>query len=392
MKFIKRNKYLAYGSPKITKKEIKEVSEVLKSGWIGTGPKVQEFQVKFAKYKKVSLAQAVSSCTSAIHLSLLAAKIKKGDEVITSSMTFCATINAIIHAGGIPKLIDIDPDTGNIDYKLIEPNITKKTKFIIPVHYAGYPCEMEKITEIAKRNKLIVIEDCAHAIETKINNKAAGTFGEFGCFSFYVTKNLVTGEGGMVISNNKLGIENVKTLSLHGMTKDAWKRFTSNGYQHYSISDFGFKNNMTDIAASIGIIQLADLETNWKKRKLLWNQYYQALKKLPIGLLKKPSKNIKHAYHLFPIFVNKKTSGVSRDDLISELHLRNIGIGVHYKSIASYPIYKEKLKLNSRLFRNSIKFGNETLSLPISAKLTQKDINYVISAIKDILNKNKIRI
>ena len=203
MKFKKRKNYLAYGSPRITRREIKNVSSVLENGWIGTGPKVQEFQNKFSKYKNVKASQAVSSCTAAIHLSLLAANIKKGDEVITSSMTFCATINAIIHAGGIPKVIDIDPETGNMDYSLIKKNITKKTKFIIPVHYAGYPCEMNKLMKIAKENKLSVIEDCAHAIESKFNGKEVGTFGEFGCFSFYVTKNLVTGDGGMVISNNK---------------------------------------------------------------------------------------------------------------------------------------------------------------------------------------------
>ncbi len=389
MKFKKRKNYLAYGSPRITRREIKNVSSVLENGWIGTGPKVQEFQNKFSKYKNVKASQAVSSCTAAIHLSLLAANIKKGDEVITSSMTFCATINAIIHAGGIPKVIDIDPETGNMDYSLIKKNITKKTKFIIPVHYAGYPCEMNKLMKIAKENKLSVIEDCAHAIESKFNGKEVGTFGEFGCFSFYVTKNLVTGEGGMVISNNKRKINNIKILSLHGMTKDAWKRFSSNGYQHYSISDIGFKNNMTDIAASMGIVQLKDLGKNWTKRKALWNRYFLKLEKLPIKVLKKAPQNIKHAYHLFPIFVSKKRSGITRDELIKQLHKRNIGSGVHYKSIASYPFYVKKLKLKKNELKKSIEFGNETLSLPISAKLSFRDIDYVIDAIKDILEKNK---
>ena len=255
-----RKDFLIFGSPIIEEPEINEVMDSLKKGWLGTGPKVEQFENSFAAYKGVNHAVALNSCTAALHLSLLAANLKPGDEVITTPMTFCATINAIIHAGAIPVLADVNPLTMNIDPQQVEEKITKKTKVILPVHFAGRPCEMDAIMDIAKRHNLKVIEDCAHAIETEYKGKKTGTFGDFGCFSFYVTKNIVTGEGGMVISSRDEDSSRIKVLALHGMSKDAWKRFGDEGYKHYSVVECGFKYNMMDIQAAIGIHQLKRIE------------------------------------------------------------------------------------------------------------------------------------
>ncbi len=216
-------RFLVFGAPTIEEAEIDEVVASMRSGWLGTGPKVARFESDFAAYKGVSQAVALNSCTAALHLSLLAAGLKPGDEVITTPMTFCATVNAMIHAGATPVLADVDPVTLNIDPNEIERRITPKTRAILPVHFAGRPCEMDDIMSIAQDHNLKVIEDCAHAIETEYKGRKAGNFGDFGCFSFYVTKNIVTGEGGMVLARDAADAARVKVLGLHGMSKDAWK-------------------------------------------------------------------------------------------------------------------------------------------------------------------------
>ena len=272
---------LVFGQPNIGNKEISEVISTLKSGWLGTGPKVERFEKLICKYKKIKNTIAVNSCTAALHLSLLAIQLKKGEEVILPSMTFTATANAIIHAGGVPVFADCKIETMNIDINDIERKITKKTKAIILVHFAGRPCEMDKIMLIAKRYNLKVIEDCAHAIETKYNGKFAGTFGDIGCLSFYVTKNLATGEGGALITNNIKYADKIKVLALHGLSKNAWSRFGDKGYSHYKVISAGFKYNMMDIQASIGIHQLKKITNSWKKRKKIWEYYNKAFRKMP---------------------------------------------------------------------------------------------------------------
>src|SRR6266849_5475498 len=248
--------FIVFGAPKIEQDEIDEVVRCLESGWIGTGSRVARFEKEFAQYKSQPFAAAVSSCTAAMHLSVLAAGIGQGDEVITTPMTFCATVNAIVHAGATPVLADVDPLTMNIDPAEVEARITPKTKAILPVHFAGRSCDMEALTDIAERHRLKIIEDCAHAIETEYRGKKAGTFGDFGCFSFYVTKNVATGEGGMVVARRPEDASRIKVLALHGMSHDAWKRFGDEGFKHYQVVECGFKYNMMDIQAAIGLHQL----------------------------------------------------------------------------------------------------------------------------------------
>ena len=277
--------FIVFGAPDIRDDELAEVEDVLRSGWLGTGPRVAQFETDFARYKGVDPERvaAVNSCTAGLHVSMIAAGLGPGDEVLTTAMTFCATANAIIHAGATPVPVDIDPVTQNIDIGLIRDRITERTRAIVPVHFAGRPCDMTAIGAIASEHGLTVIEDCAHAIESQWKGQAAGTFGEFGCFSFYVTKNITTGEGGMVVAKSEADIERIKILALHGMTKDAWHRFGDEGYKHYQVVEAGFKYNMMDLQAALGIHQLRRIESSWRRREEIWNRYQQAFGHLPGG-------------------------------------------------------------------------------------------------------------
>ena len=382
---MKNLKYIKFSQPLIEQKEISEVIKTLKSGWLTTGNKTKIFEKNFLKYKNAKYAVALNSCTAAIHLSLMCLGLKPEDEVITSALTFCSTVNSIIHAGGRPILADVERDTQNIDPKDIEKKITKKTKAILVVHFGGRPCKMTEIMKIAKKNKLIVIEDCAHAIETKYKGKHVGNFGDFGCFSFYATKNLVTGEGGMLITKNKKYFNKIKILSLHGMDKAAWKRYGKLGYRHYDVSEIGFKYNMMDLQAAIGIHQLNRIERNHKKRKKIFNTYKKNLKSLNIILPNAIDKNIKHSYHLFTLLINKKINGINRDEFMLKMHKHQIGVGIHYRSIPEHSIYRKKFGWKLKNYPNSKKIGQETVSIPLSPALSKIEINKIIKSIKQII-------
>ena len=377
-----RNKPLIFGSPAIGNDEIEEVVSVLQSGWLGTGPKVAQFQNNFAAYKGIEHAVALNSCTAALHLSILAAGIGKSDEVITTPLTFCATINAIIHAGATPVLADIDPVTMNISASEVQNKITNKTKAIIPVHFAGRSCGMNTLCNIAENHNLKIIEDCAHAIETEFHGRKAGTFGDFGCFSFYVTKNVVTGEGGMVITKNEEDAARIKTLGLHGMSKDAWKRFGDEGYKHYQVVECGYKYNMMDLQAAIGIHQLQRADTNWIRRQEIWNRYNEALAYLPITLPAPIEPNTRHAYHLYTVLIDEHQCGISRDKFLEAMSSQNIGTGVHYLSIPEHPYYQQKLGWQPADYPHAMTIGRQTVSLPLSVKLSDPDIEDVISAVR----------
>lgn len=382
-----RKDFLVFGSPLIEEDEIKEVVDSLRSGWIGTGPKVAKFEKMFREYKGIPFAVALNSCTAALHLSLLAIGLKPGDEVITTTMTFCASVNAIIHAKATPVFVDCQRDTMNIDPLEIEKKITPKTRAILPVHFAGRPCDMETIMDIAKKHKLKVIEDCAHAIEAEYKGKKAGTFGDLACFSFYVTKNVITGEGGMVITRYEEYVDTIKILGLHGMSKDAWKRFSDEGYKHYQVVYPGFKYNMMDLQASIGIHQLKKVQANWEKRKAIWGVYNKAFKDIPVETPAPVECDIKHAFHLYTILIDQEKAGISRDEFLEAMTRENIGVGVHYRSILTHPYYQQTFKLNPEDYPDSYYIGERTVSLPFSAKLTDKDVNDVIEAVRRVLGK-----
>jgi len=380
-------RFLVFGSPLIEEPEIADVVASMKSGWLGTGPKVQQFEQDFKRYRRAEHAVAVNSCTAALHLSLLAAGLKPGDEVITTPLTFCATVNTIVHAGATPVLADVDPETMNIDPDRVEERITPRTKALIPVHFAGRPCDMDRLMMIARRHNLKVIEDCAHAIETLYKDRPAGTFGDFGCFSFYVTKNVATGEGGMVLAKREQDAARIKVLALHGMSKDAWKRFRDEGYKHYYVTEAGFKYNMMDLQAAIGIHQLERVERNWQRRHALWRRYDEAFADAPVGRPAAAEPNTKHALHLYTLLIDEARTGVSRDEFLEAMTLQNIGVGVHYLSIPEHPYYQQTFGWKPDDYPHAKRIGRQTVSLPLSAKLTDEDANDVVVAVRRCLEK-----
>lgn len=373
--------FLVFGQPLIEAEEIDEVVDSMRKAWLGTGPKVARFENDFAAYKQVANVAALNSCTAALHLSIHAAGIGPGDEVITTPMTFCATVNAIIHAGATPVLADIDPDTFNISPATIREKITPRTRAILPVHFAGRPCDMTSIMDIAVGHDLKVIEDCAHAIETEYHGRAAGTFGDFGCFSFYSTKNITTGEGGMVIARREEDIARIKVLGLHGMSKDAWRRFGDEGYKHYFVVDCGYKYNMMDMQAAIGIHQLKRVESWWNRRAEIWATYNQAFGGLPVQLPTPPEADTRHGHHLYTLLIDEAVAGVSRDHFLDRMTESGIGVGVHYFSIPEHPFYQQRYGWRPEDYPNAMRVGRQTVSLPISPKLTPEQIGDVIEAV-----------
>ena len=384
----RKENFLVFGAPSIEEPEIEEVVGCMRRQWIGTGPKVSQFEKDFAAFKGVKHAVALSSCTAALHLSLLVARIKPGDEVITTPMTFCSTINAIIHSGGIPVLADCDKKTMNILPEEIEMKITAKTKAILPVHFAGRCCDMNPIMDIAHTYDLLVIEDCAHAIETEYKGKKAGCFGDIGCFSFYATKNVVTGEGGMVITDDARIAKKIKVLGLHGMSHDAWKRFSDEGYRHYQVIYCGFKYNMMDIQAAMGIHQLKRVNQYWDRRQTIWRKYNEAFKGLPCITPAESEPDSKHAYHLYTALLDIEKIGKTRDWVLSAMTAENIGIGVHYVPVHLHPYYRKTFGWRKGDFPNAEWIGERTVSLPLSAGLNEEDVEDVITAFRKIVARH----
>lgn len=381
-----RESFLVFGSPLIEQPEIDEVVECLRSGWIGSGPRVSRFEEEFREYTGAAHAVALNSCTAALHLAFQAVGVGAGDEVIAPTMTFVATANAVVHAGATPVLVDCDRRTMNVDPDAIEAAITPRTRALVIVHFAGRPCEMDRILAIAKRHDLRLVEDCAHAIETTVGGRHAGTFGDVGCFSFYVTKNVVTGEGGMAIAPSKEVSDRIRMLGLHGMTKDAWRRFSDKGYVHYDVVEIGFKYNMMDIQAAIGIHQLARVERLLERRREIWRRYDEAFGDLPVFLPAPEEPGTRHALHLYTLLLDTDRTAVSRDEFLERMTERKIGTGVHYRAVHLHPVYRERFGYRSGQFPNAEWISDRTVSLPLSAKLTDSDVDDVIEAVRGCLD------
>jgi dTDP-4-amino-4,6-dideoxygalactose transaminase len=380
-----RSSYLVFGQPIIEQEEIDEILSSLKSGWIGTGPKVAQFESDFKHYIGAKYAIAVSSCTAGLHLSVLAMGVKPDDEVIVPTMTFAATANAIIHTGARPVFVDVDKYDMTIDADDVRKKITTRTKAIIPVHFAGRPCNIKDIEKIASEHKLKIIHDAAHAVETEYEGKKIGCFKDIANFSFYVTKNITTAEGGMITTDSEEIAQKLKIYALHGMSKDAWRRFSDDGYKHYEVIYPGYKYNMTDLQAAIGIQQLKKVDRFAKRRKEIWDRYKKELANLPIILPPEPAPHTAHAFHLFIIMVDTEKTKVTRDELISRLHRKNIGTGVHYIALHLQPYYREMYGHRRGDFPNADFISERTLSIPFSAKLTDEDVGEVIAALREIL-------
>ena len=385
----RRGNFLVFGAPLIAEEEIAEVVDTLRTGWLGTGPKTQQFEEDFRDYIGCEYALGLNSCTAGLDLALDAIGVTQGDEVITTPMTFAATANVIVHRGAKPVFVDIDLDSMNIDPNLIEKNITKKTKTILPVHFAGRPCEMDAIMDIAQRHNLFVIEDAAHATEAKYRDRKIGTIADFTCFSFYVTKNLCTGEGGMITTNNEDWANRIKIQRLHGLSKDAWKRYSTDGFHPYDVLYPGYKYNMTDMQASLGIHQLKQLEDRLLIREKYWRKYNEAFGQLDELIIPTEQDGIKHARHLYTILLRPERMSINRYEFMEILNSWNIGTGVHFIAVHLQAYYAKAVGCIRGDFPNAEYVSDRTISLPLSAKLTDRDTSDVINAVTEIIKRNR---
>jgi dTDP-4-amino-4,6-dideoxygalactose transaminase len=383
-----RDTFLPFAPPLIGEAEIEEVIDTLRSGWLTTGPKTRKFADEFATYTQAPAALTLSSCTAALHLSLVALKIGPGDEVITTPLTFAASVNVIEHAGARPVLVDVEPDTLNIDPEKIEQAITPDTKAIIAVHYAGHPVELDVIRNIARRHDLHLIEDAAHAIGAAWKGQPIGTGTNPTCFSFYATKNLTTGEGGMLTGDQEL-IDRAKTLSLHGMSREAWSRYAAGGKWAYDVVAPGFKYNMTDIQAALGLQQLRRFESMQQRRRDIVQQYDVAFADDPAFQTPVTRPHVTHAWHLYVLRLNEDELTIDRNQFIEQLNERNIGTSVHFIPIHLHSHYAKKYGWQAEDFPVALDNYNRMLSLPLSPKMTDQDVADVIEAVTDIAKHSK---
>jgi dTDP-4-amino-4,6-dideoxygalactose transaminase len=374
-----------FAPPFIGTEEIDAVVDTLRSGWLTTGKRVHEFERAFAEYVGTPHAVAVNSCTAALHLSLLSLGLGAGDEVITTPLTFCATANTVVHVGATPVFADIDRQSMNVDPAAIARAITPRTKAIIPVHFAGRPVDTLAIRALAQDRGIAVIEDAAHAVETVSRAGKVGSTADFTCFSFYATKNLTTGEGGMLTTTSAEHADRIRIAALHGMSRDAWTRYAPGGRPDYDVVMPGFKYNMMDIQAAIGLQQLARLDEQLRRREEIWRRYESGLKGLPVTLPAPPEAGTRHARHLFTILIDQKTSGHSRDDVAMRLSSQGIIPSVHFKALHLHPYYANRFGLARGMFPHAEFIADRTLSLPFSPALSDAQVDTVIGALVEML-------
>ncbi|MCB1195713.1 DegT/DnrJ/EryC1/StrS family aminotransferase [bacterium] len=385
-------KKVAFFKTDIGTQEEHAVMEVLRSGWLTTGQQTADFENAFKTYTGARNAVAVNSCTAALHLALESLDLTSDDEVITSPFTFSASASEIIHAGARLKFADINPHTGNIDPACLEQTISPRTKAVIPVHYAGLPCDMNEIMNLSFEYDLKIIEDAAHALESSFNSQKIGSIGDFTCFSFYATKNITTGEGGMLTCDNDALAEKIRILSLHGMSKDAWKRYhptlNSGAKNYYQILFRGFKYNMSDIQAALGIVQLSRVDEFWEKRRVRAQLYRTLLQDIPEIELFDDDIRSKHAYHLMPVKLRTDMLTITRDQCIELLRQNGIGCSIHFIALHLHPYFQDTFGLIPSDFPNATNVSERVITLPLYPILPEEDVVYVVETIKRILCAN----
>jgi dTDP-4-amino-4,6-dideoxygalactose transaminase len=379
-----RNSFLPYCLPSIGEDEISEVVDALRSGWLTTGPKVRRFEEDFAAYTGARHAIAVNSCTSALHVALAALGIGQGDEVIVPTMTFCATANVVVHLGATPVLVDVRED-GHTTAALIERAITPRTRAILPVHYAGEACDMDEILELARNRGLYVVEDAAHAAGTTYRGRKVGADGDAACFSFYATKNLTTGEGGMVTVNDPALAERIRRLSLHGMSHNAWARYTQTGSWQYEVTESGFKYNMGELQGALGIHQLRRLDGFIETRQALAQRYSRELASIPGLTLPHVKGDRNHVFHLYPVWLDGREAAVDRDEFIQRMRELNIGTSVHFIPLHRHPAFRDRFGYQAKDFPVAERLFSAQVSLPLYPGMSESDADDVIQAVRSAL-------
>jgi dTDP-4-amino-4,6-dideoxygalactose transaminase len=372
----------------LSEEEYSEVLDTLKSEWITTGPKTKRFEQDFASFIGVSEAVALNSCTAGLHVALSILGMGPGDEVITTPMTFCSSVNVIEHVGATPVLVDVEPDTLNIDPHTIAARLSPRTRCILPVHYTGHPCEMDMILDIASSHGLSVVEDAAHALPASYHGRRIGTLGDLTAFSFYATKNITTGEGGMLTGRPEL-LEKARVQSLHGMSRDAWNRYGKGGSWYYEVVAPGFKYNMTDIQASLGLQQLKKLPAFQERRRHVVRRYTDAFSNHEYYEPPKERPGVESAWHLYVLRLNLETLRIGRDQFVEELAERNIGTSVHFIPVHVHPYYRDKYGFKASDFPVAYANYQRILSLPLHPRLSDEDVDDVIEAVVDVALKNR---
>lgn len=384
-----RSTFLPFARPDIDQNEIDAVTEVIRSGWLTTGPKTREFEKAFAECVGAKHAIAVNSATAAMHIALEAAGLQAGDEVITTTMTFAATAEVVRYFNAKPVLVDIDAATFNIDVNQIEAAITPRTKAIIPVHVAGQSADLDAVHAIAAKHNLRVIEDAAHALPTYYKGRIVGSISDFTAFSFYATKTLATGEGGMLTTNNDEWADRCRVMSLHGISKDAWKRYTSEGSWYYEIVAPGFKYNMTDVAAAMGLVQLSKLETMNTRRQEIARRYDVAFSSHPALEPPQISSDSTHPYHLYILRLNLPLLRIDRNTFIEQLRAANIGVSVHWIPLHMHPYYRETYGYCPEDYPVAYAEYHRIISLPIYSSMSDQDVDDVIAAVTSIADAHR---
>lgn len=386
--FVPRTEFLPFSPPLVGEEEINEVIDTLRSTWITTGPKTGLFEKEFASMFGAQAALGLNSCTAAMHVALTALGIGRGDEVITTPNTFCSTCNVIEHVGATPVLVDVERDTMNIDPAKIEAAITRNTRCILPVHYAGHPAEMDTINLIAQKHGLHVIEDAAHPVSATYKGQYIGSSTNPTAFSFYATKNLTTGEGGMLTGTSEF-IAKAKIVSLHGMSREAYSRYDKAGSWKYDVTMAGFKYNMTDAAASMGLWQLRHLSKNQARRREIITRYNEGLAGSEFFEIPTERPEVRSSWHLYVLRLNLDTLSIDRDVFIEELKSRNIGSSVHYIPIHLHTYYREKYGYVPSDFPIAYENYTRMISIPLNVKITDSEVDDVIDALYDIATKFK---
>ncbi|MDA8414333.1 MAG: DegT/DnrJ/EryC1/StrS aminotransferase family protein [Desulfobacteraceae bacterium] len=385
-----RATFLPFSTPTIEEPEINEVVDSLRSGWITTGPKVKRFEEAFRTYVGAPYAIPLTSATAGLHLTLLALKIREGDEIITTPMTFASTVSMIILCGGTPVLVDIEAGTLNIDVAKIREKITPRTRAIIPVHFAGQSCDMDPLFTLAREFNLTVIEDAAHAAGTEYKGKRIGSLPSISIFSFHPNKNITTGEGGMVCTADENLAEEISLMKFHGMSREAWKRFAASGTPNYDILMPGFKYNMMDIQAAIGIHQLPKLDGFIDRRRDIaeyYNSEFEGVAEL--ALPQYAPYQQRHAWHLYTPLVRIERLTIDRDRFMEELKKHNIGSGLHYKAIHHHAWYREHMPVPDSVLPNASYASERILSLPLFPKMTMDDARDVVEAVKTVIQQHR---